>query len=314
MNAQSALSSTSGLHFGSGMGPTGGPAPQPSMIDSNLGYQMQPYFERVWHALNSANIAVYPLDISDLANPGFIDPRLQHRAALNRPTAPTFNMEQMAAETGGSACSRLTDLDNCFKRASHDSEDYYLLAYYPDSNNPKKDWRKIEVLADRKELKIRARNGYFPHTSAKTTDDEKQIVSETLTALGSPLDYTSLPLEVKINEIKPVDGSPDKRRANFSFFVPPTADFISGKDYRINLEFAALAKQSDGKPSGQFSTRAAGDLKPEAAADIGIHGIVMPGFIDLGRGEYQIRFVVRDNQTARMGSVTVPVKVGEPVK
>lgn len=265
------------------------------------------YFERTWRLLNASNIAVYPLDISNASNPGFTDPSLRVRSALHRPVNNLDKLEQFADATGGSMCYHTTDLDDCFKRASEDSQDYYMLAYYADPANKKTGWREIRASVARKDVKVRARTGYYQQR--RKAGDEKSALSEVFNAIGSPLEYTSLPLEVKLEGVSPVEENARKQRVAFVLFVPPTAGFIAGEDNRMNLAFAAVAKQPDATPVAQFVREAAGALKPQAAADLGIHGFVMPGSVDLEPGEYELKCVVRDNQNGHIGSVSLPIKV-----
>jgi hypothetical protein len=183
-----------------------------------------------------------------------------------------------------------------------------MLAYYADPANKKTDWRRIQVSVDRGDVRIHARTGYFPQRQ-KSEDKEKVALTQVLSAIGSPLEYTSLPLEVKLDGVKSIQGDSSKRRVGFTFFVPPTADFISGPDHHMNLALAAVAKLPDATPVAQFVREAAGALKPGAAADLSIHGFSLAGSVDLPPGQYELRCVVRDNQNGHTGSVTVPLKV-----
>jgi hypothetical protein len=266
---------------------------------------MAPTIERMWRALNGANIAVYPLDISELESPAFVNPSSMHRSPLAAPTSQLFKMEEMADETGGTMCDHNTAMDDCYKRAGRDSEDYYMMAYYVDPANKGKEWRKLDVLVPRREVKIRARNGYMPEV--KHQENEKQIAGEMLAAMASPLEYTNLLLQVKVKGIQVADSG--KKKVSFAFALPPGGDYLTPGSNTVDLQFGALASLPDGKPAGQFSRRIAGDLKPEVASQIGVQGILLDGSIDLAPGEYQVRFVARDNQTGRIGSVSAPVKV-----
>ena len=279
---------------------------------ADAGARTDEFFQQAWHLLNAANIAVYPLDISDASNPGLTAPDLRVRSALHRPVNNLDKLEQFADETGGSVCFRISDLDDCFKKASEDSQDYYMLAYYADPANKKTAWRRIRVSIARNDVHIRARNGYYPQRLAKRKQDKhdkKVALSQLLGAIGSPLRYTSLPLEVKLDRITPIQGDAHKRRVGFTLFVPPTAGFIAGKDDRMDLAFAAVAKLPDATPVGQFLREVGGALKPEAAADLGIHGFSLAGYVDLAPGQYELKCVVRDNQNGHIGSVAVPLKV-----
>ena len=277
---------------------------------ADTGPQVNAYFERAWRLLNDSNIAVYPLDISEVSNPALTNPALRVRSGLKRPANNLARLEQFAGETGGSVCLHTTDLDNCFRRAGEDSQDYYMLAYYADPANKKTDWRRIQVSLDKRDVKLRARAGYYPRQPK--LHDKKMPLNAVLSAIGSPLEFTSLPLEVRLDRIVPSEGDAGKQRVNFVLFVPPTAGFIAGADNHMDLTLAAVAKLPDARPVGQFVRQAAGALKPQAAADLSIHGFALPGSMDLAPGDYELKCVVRDNQNGHMGTVTVPVKVEAP--
>lgn len=276
---------------------------------ADAGPRIDEYFERTWHLLNSANIAVYPLDISNASNPGLTNPALRVRSALQSPASNLGKLEQFADSTGGSLCVHSSNLDDCFKKAAEDSQSYYMLGYYADSSNKKTDWRRIQVSVARKDVRVRARTGYYPHPYKP--DDKGTALNQLLGSVGSPLQETSLPLEVKLDGVTPIQGEARKKRVAFTFFVPPTADFIAGPDNHMNLAFAAVAKLPDATPVAQFVREAAGALKPQAAADLSIHGFVLPASIDLAPGQYELKCVVRDNQSGHIGSISIDLKVGD---
>ncbi len=78
----------------------------------------------------------------------------------------------------------------------------------------------------------------------------------------------------------------------------------------VALEFVAQAKGPDGtllnQPAGKKIDL---HLNPEQLATIQENGITYRGGIDLGPSEYDVRIVVRDNLSGRVGSVTAPLKV-----
>jgi len=285
---------------------------QPSLGNRNLmtladaGVQTDEYFKRTWRLLNDSNMAVYPLDVSDISNPGFTNPAAMHRGPMRRPLSEVTKLEQFAEATGGTVCLRNHDLDNCLKQANEESQDYYLAGYYAAPSGNKETWRAIQVSTTRNDLRVRARTGYF----VRPLSNNVQVAhKEILGAMGSPLEYTSLPLEVKLDGEETLPGDPEKQRFKFVIFVPPTADFISDTDNSMDLSFAIIAKQSDGKPVAEFVRDAAGALKPMAVADLSTHGFVLPGFLDLPVGTYELRCVVRDNHNGHLGSLNIPVKV-----
>jgi len=85
-------------------------------------------YEQTWRMLEAANIAIYPLDVSELTNPGYAnagmgEPPPQH-VSMDMQVA---NLQDFADATGGRFCSRNMDAKKCFDEAVDDSSDYYLL-------------------------------------------------------------------------------------------------------------------------------------------------------------------------------------------
>lgn len=274
---------------------------------ADAGARDSEYFQHTWRLLNNSNIAVYPLDISEITNPGITNPGLRVRSGLKRPVSNLNKLEDFANATGGSVCLHTTDLDDCLKRANEDSQDYYLAGYYSTPSTKKETWRSIQVSSRRLDLRLRARTGYFVRPPIQ--DNAKVTYSEVLAAIGSPLEYTSLPLEVKLDGTDTSEKDPHKLRVKFVFFVPPTAAFISDSDNSMNLSFAVVAKHPDGKPVAEFVRDASGALKPMAVADLSIHGFVLSGWVELPPGSYELKCVARDNHNGHMGSLSIPVKL-----
>jgi len=120
--------------------------------------------------------------------------------------------------------------------------------------------------------------------------------------LTAPMDYTELPFSVRWTG-KANAGEKDTLR--FRYNIAP-ANINEGENNRISLGFAALATNSKGQPLGQFSKIMEGDLTPELAAGVRAKGLSFDGSIDLPPGsDESVRFLVRDNLSGKMGSVTV---------
>jgi VWFA-related protein len=73
--------------------------------------------ERAVRALNSANIAVYPIDARGLS--------------VGNPYINVSTMREMAQETGGTAYYNRNDLHRAVRTALDDSRDVYSLTYSP---------------------------------------------------------------------------------------------------------------------------------------------------------------------------------------
>ncbi|MGH9748016.1 MAG: VWA domain-containing protein [Candidatus Acidiferrales bacterium] len=264
-----------------------------------------PAYENTWRALIRANISVYPLDVEDLLNPAYVS------ASVGRPLPQHFeahsnvsNLESFAESTGGRLCDRQTTADGCLAAAADDLSDYYLLGFYETSAGSKPGWRKLAVKVDRPDMRVRTRSGYFvsgPRDPILTRKEDMEL------ALTSPLDFTALPLTVRLTTITEAEG---KKWAGFIFILPPGATTLDeSENNHVSLDFAAVARTPDGSPAGGFSQNLEGHLKPDEIAALKSQGAVSPGSIDLPAGEYTIRFVVRDNISEQVGSTTATLKV-----
>jgi VWFA-related protein len=274
-----------------------------------------PMYEHTWQLLNDAQITIYPVDAnglqsSDLAGGGARRPGVRYaRSNTNwRQMDTQATLTTFASMTGGRAYFNSNDLVKGFREAVQDSAEYYMIGYYLDRSNPKRGWRKLAVKVKRDHVNVRARSGFFVTDS--TSNPESSRESDISLALQSPLDYTGLSLVARWGSVE-ASKEPSKKRVHFMMNLAANPALIDLADNNhIALELVALAKTSEGKqvdhPVGQKV-----DLHPTAEhlSTIREKGIAYLGTLDVGPGEYTVRFVVRDNLSGRIGSVLAPLKV-----
>ena len=72
-------------------------------------------------------------------------------------------LEHFAEETGGKAFFpfKIQDVSNAFSEISDELRSQYDVSYKPADFQPNGKYRKIEILADNKKYKVRARKGYY---------------------------------------------------------------------------------------------------------------------------------------------------------
>jgi VWFA-related protein len=119
---------------------------------ARLGVDLRSEYEEAWRVLVSANIAVYPVDLSALdysptalpsANPGMSSSKIADirgsgilKSPMRFPYGKTgeqrLTLHAFADATGGRACVSVEELEKCFAQAQavDDSRAYYLLGYY----------------------------------------------------------------------------------------------------------------------------------------------------------------------------------------
>jgi VWFA-related protein len=261
-------------------------------------------YESTWAALSDSNIAVYPLDLSSLTTERYTNPAFQHPIGPMRTLAtPISNLEEFSKRTGGRLCIAKMDMENCFRTAAQDASHYYQLTYYADSKG-KDGWRRISVSVNRPAVAVHSRNGYFYHRNPKS--DPSRVVDMRI-ATASPLDSSVIPLRLHWLQQTKKDG---KAKVGFDISFPGSSATIdTANKNRVELSIIGLVKSPDGKLANSFEQQLSGELTPETVQMIQQRGISQMGSFELPAGKYAVRFVVRDSQSGRIGTLTAPLEV-----
>jgi VWFA-related protein len=273
-----------------------------------------PLYEHTWQLLNDAQIALYPVDVKGLqvvvmpgasvGNPGKNYGRNMSWRNLDTQAA----LETFADMTGGRAYFNSNDLVKGFRKAVDDSAEYYMLGYYLDRSKTKAGWRKLAVKVKREHVEVRARSGFF--VTNATVDPENSRNSDISSALESPLDFTSLALVARWDKIGP-GTEPGKKHVIYEIHLTPDSSVIDDSDNNhVSMDFMVVARTPDGKAVDQPSGKKIdAHLTPERLSAVRQLGLAYGGALDLAPGEYTVRFVVRDDLSGRVGSLSAPLKV-----
>jgi VWFA-related protein len=272
--------------------------------DANL----RALYERTLNALNDAQVSMYPVDARGLlTDPTFNGDNAGSLLAPGVPDAlrqaTLVSLKNLAAMTGGIAYYNTNDLAGAFSRAVQDSSSYYLLTYYLDHRNTKPGWRKLTVEVSRKDAEVRARAGYLVTDVAINPDLTHKADVEF--ALISPFESTGIPITEKWQGLLANGG---KKKIGFVLRVPATDLLDQANQNRIDAEFVAQAT-SKGVPARTISQTLKGEIIPATLAKLKTDGVMYQNSLELSPGDYQVRFVVRDNLTGKIGSVIVPLTV-----
>jgi len=288
---------------------SGSSAAVPSYLSDIL-----PRYENTWRALNAANIALYPVDVHGMvmALPGAerhisatgLKSAGQRISITHLDTLDTFR--QFAEMTGGKAYFNTNDLVHAFRDAVDDSAAYYILGFYVAPEDRKPGWRKLQVKVQHPGAQVRNRSGFYMMPEDK--DKNKTKLNEIALALSSPVDFTSLPVLARWTGTTP---NGDKKRAAFELILPANAALVDEADQNhLSLEFQAAASLTTGKAIASNGRSVEAHLKPEALAQVRSAGVTYKGVLELPPGEYNVRFVVRDNLSGRLGSLAAPLQIG----
>ncbi len=274
------------------------------------------WYQRVWRAMNQANMSIYPVDLKGVLNYAY-DARFD--ASMRGPgrnlslASASYqlmqdSMRSFANATGGTACLDRNDLMNCFKLAAEDSESYYLLGYYLGTEQRKPGWHKLKVTVSEGGYQVRARNGFYVGEQREL--QKADLVTELGTALAAELDYTGIHFDLIWGEVSDAQSKPGVKHAAFDLSVLPAAINIDAANQNhMSVEFAALVNENHGKHVAEFSKNVTADLKPESADQVRKFGLRYRDRLEVPPGNYLVKFVIRDNSTGKMGTVSAPLQV-----
>ncbi len=267
--------------------------------------------EYTTHILNTANIAVYPVDLRGTVNTAYdaISPDHKYSPETSESVhlrdkeleiATTFT--RLAASTGGKQCYGREDVSGCFFDAMDDAHDYYMLGYYIDRAKIKPGWHKLNVKANEKGVDTRARGGFLYTALSPEQVKNADLSVETASRLVNP----GLPFRGRWASVVR-DG--DARSVTLELNIPSSANTVSADSGHLNLEIAAVARREDGTTAAQFAQHLERNVTEAELVAIAHDGVTYHNDLHLSAGTYAVRVVVRDNNTGRLGSLTTLLKV-----
>jgi VWFA-related protein len=291
-------------------------------LDLDLSQTYRDQIKETAALMSQSNIAVYPIDARGLFTATSLsDSSTETRMAqTSQDSAPTVNlsaetwdryhvestMDDMAHDTGGLTFRNNNDLNGAIHTAVKDSSNYYMLAYYPDRTNWDGKFHSIKVQLADKNLKVRARSGYYavdPREWGKTENRNKDLVTSNLRTLGATgvLFYSHA-----------VTAETKGTATTFELLIDAsTVSFGPGPDstYHSDLEFQVGAFGSDGKLIRMESQKAEGNLSPKDYEKLVKNGIPVKVAMTLKPGKYTARVAVRDNLNGNLGTLDMPLIV-----
>jgi VWFA-related protein len=234
--------------------------------------------------------------------------------ALNSNFTTQESLVTLASDTGGRAFLDSNDFTQVFKGVQQDTSTYYLLGYH--SSNPAKDgrYRRIAVKVNVPGVKVDFRRGYYaPADYRHSTKEDKELQLQQ--ELASELPTTDLPLYLS--------SAYFRLEAN-KFFIPvslvvPGSEipFTRSSDRdKATLDVIGIVLDNEKHPVTQV--RDTVNLAVDTSSDVRKKNVQYNTGLSLPPGKYHLKFVVRENQTGRMGSfetdLDVPDLKAQPLK
>ena len=233
---------------------------------------------------------------------------------LNQNFATQEVMATLSNDTGGTAFFDSNDFAPAFAKVQNDSSAYYAVGFH--STNPARDgkYRKLTVKINRPGVKLEYRPGYYApadYQHSGKEDREQELQDQ----LASDLPATDVAVYMDAMYFR-LDES--------RFFMPVSLvvpgsqiPFVKGGDKdKATLDVIGAVLDEAKRPVGRV--RDTVKLNLDAALQARQKNIQYTTSFNLPPGKYQLKFVVRENQTGRMGSfiadVTLPDMKKAPLK
>ena len=256
------------------------------------------------HALNDANVAVYPIDARRLIG-AFASPaaaRNQTFTTLSTVVAGTEALQLVADETGGRAFFNTNDLTGAMRRAIHDGRVTYVLGYYPSHNTWNGRFRPIKVQVNRRGVEVRHRRGYV--ASAVPARSAASREAELGGALQNPLESTAMGLTVHLARAEgQAPGS-----VTVTTRIDPRGLTLerSGERWSGQADLVVAQASPGGVLDVSVDTTLTLNLTDEQRDRVLRDGLVVSRTIVLHWTTHQLRVVSRDIPTGETGSVIIP--------
>jgi VWFA-related protein len=251
--------------------------------------RLAPVWRHSIRALFDGGIAVYPVEARD-----------SNSAASN--TLSQIAMKSLAQLTGGKAYFGSNDPFPDILTISTGNTAGYVLGYSTEAPTSI-DFRRMEVTANRANTEVIHPAGYFPYEGTS----KSRAGSEVGLALTSPLEYTAIRFKVTVAGIE--EGTGGKKKVNLVISLPGDSGVLNEPAGTVDVGFVAKAVNAQGQTVGNMNEGAGGKFPPDAVAQIKEQGFQLKRSFEVSPGECTVHFLVRENQTGRMGDIVFPLSV-----
>src|SRR5579863_1914492 len=294
---------------------------------SRDGIENQASLRTAINAAVRANLAIYSVDTRGLqavsplgdASTGSLRGQGAYNggALLNNMNANFASQEVMAtlsSDTGGKAFFDSNDFAPAFARVQKDTEAYYAIGFHSTDTARDGKYRKLTIKINRPGIKLEYRPGYYAPADFQHSvkEDRERELEEQLT---SDLPATDMAVYLDAMYFRL-----DENRfyVPVSLIVPGSQiPFIKGGDKdKATLDIIGEVIDEVKRPIGQARQTVKLNLDPSLQARQ--RNIEYTTSFNLPPGKYHLKFVVRENQTGRMGSfeadITLPDMKKQPLK
>lgn len=283
------------------------PVGDPTQIDRAV---FQKAFNPAMEALNFAAVAVYSVDARGLVDMPAAQTATSSRGGSVRGSSTTMipkgtdAIRILAEDSGGRASDSANDIAAALRRAIGDAAESYTLGFYPDAKSLDTHFHNLKVQVDRPGVELHYRQGYVALPEAGTP--EKQRAAAIRDALGNPLAVDGIGLVGTYQKVD--EPKPGTMRAAVVISAGDLELAQNGDQYTGELEVMFRAQAADGHDLGSFRQALALKLTQAQYDGVVKQGLSFNTTFDTTGDVVEVRAVVCDHPSGRLGSLIMPVK------
>jgi VWFA-related protein len=294
---------------------------------SRDGIENQASLRAAINAAVRANLAIYSVDtrglqaispLGDASTGSLRGTGAYNGGALTNNMNANFATQEVMAtlssDTGGKAFFDSNDFAPAFAQVERDTSAYYAVGFH--SSNPARDgrYRKLTIKVNRPGMKLEYRPGYYaPADFMHQGHEDRERELEEQLASDMPATDMAVYLDAMYFRL-------DENR----FFVPVSLivpgsqiPFVKGGDKdKATLDIIGTVIDEVKRPIGR--ARETVKLNLDSSLHARQKNVQYTTSFNLPPGKYRLKFVVRENQTGRMGSfeaeITLPEMKKAPLK
>ncbi len=271
-------------------------------------------FRNVVQASRRGNAAVYFVDTMGLggmpigmtAEFGPAMPTQDIGAAFAENLERAEGAESIAADSGGFTVKNSNDLVKGLQRIADETRVYYLIGYNPTNTAKDGKFRKIEVKVAGKDIRVRARKGYYAALDGQVTLAKKVEGGpdpQFQEALDSPFEVPDIP--IRLTSYVFDETLLGKASAILHADVDLSSFAFNAKDGRFanTLEFLLVVAHRETGEFNRYDQKIDMNLRPETKDKFTKSWFPIQRDFELLPGAYQAKIVIRDKNSSKVGTV-----------
>jgi len=282
------------------------------------GVENQASMRAATNAAVRANMAIYSVDsrglqalppVGDASKGSLRGTAAYSGGAMQSQLDANFGSQEvlgtLASDTGGKAFFDSNDFGPVFQQIQHDTEAYYILGFRSTNTARDGSYRRLTVKLNRNDAKLEYRPGYYAPADFQhqKSEDREQALAE---QMQSDLPATDVAIYLQALYFRLEDNR---------FFVPVSLivpgsqiPFAKNGDRdKANIDVLGQVKNAQGIAVG--NVRDTVKLALNSAQQVERKNIQYSTGFTLAPGRYHLKFVIRENESGRMGSFETDLQV-----